>query len=268
MQLPLTEEQTPSPPPRTVTFEQPLNERLRVFLRLEFLYQQAVHHRDIADAWGMRAAIQSLLEIFAITSRGDPKADVIKEVERRLRLLNEYQNKPGVDGIRLRSVMNQLLQRRDALQATSMTALAKLRDNEFLAAIKHRSAIPGGACEFDLPGYTHWLRLPDETRRADFAMWLSVLQPLCETVQDLLWLTRENVRAREEIALEGNFHFVFERDTPIQLLRISLPADCGLHPEISGGLHRCSIRFLQWADAQNRATQTTEDIPFVLGCCN
>ena len=72
MQLPLTEEQTPPPAPRTVTFEQPLSERLRMFLRLEFLYQQATAHRDTPTTWGMRAAIQSLLEILAITSRGDP----------------------------------------------------------------------------------------------------------------------------------------------------------------------------------------------------
>jgi cell division protein ZapD len=267
MQLPLVEEQPP-PPPRTVTFEQPLNERLRMFLRLEFLYQQVTYHRDNPTTWGMRAAIQSLLEIFAITSRGDPKAEVIKELERRLGILREFQNRPGVDTTRLRTVINQILQRRDDLQATSMTAIAKLRDNEFLAAIKHRSTILGGTCEFDLPGYTHWLRLPDEVRRADFATWLDVLRPLCEAVQDVLWLTRENVRARPETAREGNFHLGFERDTPIQMLRITLPSDSGLHPEISGGLHRCSIRFLRWVDAQNRAVQATEDIPFVLGCCN
>jgi len=268
MQLPLTEDQAPPPPPRTVTFEQPLNERLRTFLRLEFLYQQVIHHRDVPTTWGMRAAIQSLLEIFAITSRGDPKADVILDLERRLAVLREFQNRPGVDATRLRTVTHQLLQRRDELQSTSTTAIAKLRDNEFLAAIKHRSTIPGGACEFDLPGYTHWLRLSAETRRADFDAWLDVLRPLCDAVQDVLWLTRENVRVRNEVAREGNFHLVFERDTPIQMLRITLPADSGLHPEISGSAHRCSIRFLRWIDAQTRAAQSSEDISFVLGCCN
>jgi cell division FtsZ-interacting protein ZapD len=37
------------------------------------------------------------------------------------------------------------------------------------------------------------------------------------------------------------------------MLRITLPSDSGLHPEISGGLHRCSIRFLRWVDAQTRS---------------
>lgn len=268
MQLPLTEDPPSTPPPRTVTFEQPLNERLRMFLRLEFLYEQAVHHRDLPTTWGTRAAIQSLLEIFAVTSRGDPKAEVIKDLERRLVILREYQNRPGVDANRLQTVTHQIAQRRDDLQATSMTDLAKLRDNEFLAAIKHRSSIPGGTCEFDLPGFTHWLRLPYDVRRSDFATWLDVLKPLCDAVKDSLWLTRENARVRQEVAREGNFHLGFERDTPVHMLRITIPADSGLHPEISGSQHRCSIRFLRWNDAQTRAMQSTEDISFVLGCCN
>jgi cell division protein ZapD len=268
MQLPLTDDTPPPTPPQTVSFEQPLNERLRTFLRLEFLYQQAIYHRDNPNPWSMRAAIQSLLEIFAITSRGDPKADVIKDLERRLNGLREYQNRPGVDADRLQTVIHQLQARREALQSTSTIAIARLRDNDLLAAIKHRSTIPGGTCEFDLPGFTHWLRLSDEARRADFSAWLDVLRPLCETVQDLLWLTRESERTRSEMAREGNFHLAFERDAPMQMLRITLPADCGLHPEVSAGLHRCSIRFLRWVDAQTRAVQTTEDVPFVLGFCN
>lgn len=266
MQLSLTEDlATPAP---TVAFEQPLNERLRTFLRLEFLYQQATAHRDNPTAWDMRSAIQSLLEIFAITLRSDPKPDIIKELERRLNLLREYQHRPGVDTARLQTVMQQLQLRREELQSTSTTAIARLGDNDLLAAIKHRSTIPGGTCEFDLPGFAHWLRLPDAARRADFTQWLEVMRPICETVQDLLWLTRESERARAEVARQGNFQVALDRDTPRQMLRITLPADSGLYPVVSGNQQWCSIRFLRWVDAQTRATQSAEDVNFTLGFCH
>ena len=80
-------------------------------------------------------------------------------------------------------------------------------------------------------------------------------------------MTRENARARTEIAVGGTYQLVFERDTPIQLLRISLPGDSGLFPEISGSHHRCSIRFLSWVDARSRPLQADADVPFVLTCC-
>ena len=42
---------------RVSVYEQPLNERMRNFLRLDFLYQQAVHHHTKADPWSTRAAV-------------------------------------------------------------------------------------------------------------------------------------------------------------------------------------------------------------------
>ena len=36
---------------RVTAYEQPLNERMRNFLRLDFLYQQAVHHHTKPDPW-------------------------------------------------------------------------------------------------------------------------------------------------------------------------------------------------------------------------
>ena len=58
----------------TIDFEQPLNERMRTWLRLEFLYQQALYHQQHHEAWSARAAVDSLLEILAITARGDSRS--------------------------------------------------------------------------------------------------------------------------------------------------------------------------------------------------
>jgi len=252
---------------RTVAFEHPLNERMRAWLRLDFLYQQALYHNDTPTAWSSRAAVSSLHEILAITARGDPKADILKDLERQTTRLRDFQNRPGVDVTRLRTVVARLVQRRDELQASSTAAVNRLRENEFLSAIKHRSSIPGGTCEFDLPAYYHWLNLPADVRRNEFSGWFDTLRPLCESARDLLWITRENALVRKEVAPAGTFQLVFERETAIQLVRIEVPADAGLYPEISGSHHRCSIRFLRWTDAHTRALQATDDIPFVLTCC-
>jgi len=252
---------------RNVVYEQPLNERMRTFLRVEFLWQQALYHNESPNPWSSRAAVSSLLEILAITGRGDARSDVLKEIERQLAVLRDYQARPGVDASRLNAVVSTLTQRRDSLGNAGAASLAGLRDNEFLAAIKHRSAIPGGTCEFDLPDYCHWLHLPAEVRRADFNEWLTALKPLCETIGDILWVTRENSRPRHETATGGTFQLAFERENPIHLLRILLPGDSPLYPEISGSHHRCSIRFLEWSDAHNRPVQADGDVPFVLTCC-
>ena len=248
-------------------FEQPLNERMRTFLRLDFLYNQALYHTEMASPWGSRAAMSSLIDILAITTRGDVRSDVLKELEGQLTSLNEFQSNPGVDAQRLKTLMSNLLRLRADLTAAGSAFLQPLRDSEFVNAIKHRSAIPGGTCEFDLPDYYYWLAQPDETRLRTFNQWLGLLRPLCDAVAELLWLTRQNGRSRHETAPGGTFNITFDRDNPLQLLRISLPTAAGLYPEISGSHYRCSVRFLTWNGLAARPTQTEAAVPFVLSCC-
>ncbi|MEY4760846.1 MAG: hypothetical protein RLZZ200_702 [Pseudomonadota bacterium] len=251
-----------------LVFEQPLNERMRTFLRIDYLYSQAIYHNDKASQWGSRAAVASLIDILAISTRGDVRSDVLKELERQLTLLNEFQNKAGVDSSRLRALMSNLLRLRSGLAAAGAAYLQPLRDSEFLAAIKHRSAIPGGTCEFDLPDYFFWLNQDAAARMQTFNEWLAMLRPLCDAIAELLWLTRQNGRTRQEVALAGCSSITFDRDMPLQLLRVSLPSSAGLYPEISGSHYRCNVRFLRWNGLMSRATQSDEDVPFTLTCCS
>ena len=258
----------PVPDTGLLIFEQPLNERMRTFLRLDFLYNQALHHNEMANPWGSRAAMASLIDVLAITTRGDVRSDVLKELENHLTTLNEFQTNPGVDSQRLKTLVSNLVRLRGDLMNAGSAFVQPLRDSEFVSAIRHRSAIPGGTCEFDLPDYYFWLSQPDEVRVRTFNQWLGLLRPLCDAVAELLWLTRQNGRNRKEIATGGAFSITFDRDNPLQLLRISLPAAAGIYPEISGSHHRCSVRFLTWNGLTTRPTQATADIPFMLSCCS
>lgn len=248
-------------------YEQPLNERMRTFLRLDFLYHQTLFHEEREDPWSTRAAMSSLLEILAITARGDIRSEVLKELERQMAVMHEYQSRPGVDSGRLRAVLTNLSRLRNELNAAGALFMQRLRDSEFLNSIKHRSTIPGGTCEFDLPDYRHWLDQPFAVRSAAFSDWMATIRPLCDAVTELLWLTRQAARPRPEVATGGTFQLSFERDNPCQLLRITLPEGTQLFPEISGSHHRCSIRFLTWTDVNARPIQTTEDVKFLLTVC-
>jgi len=258
---------TPASAAAPLIFEQPLNERMRTFLRLDYLYNQALYHNEKATQWGSRAAVSSLIDILAITTRSDVRSEVLKEIERHVAQLEAFENKSGVDGGRLRALINNLARLRTQLTSAGGTYLQPLRESEFLAAIKHRSAIPGGTCEFDLPDFFFWLNQDTAARTQAFNEWLAMLRPLCDAVAEVLWLTRQNGRSRRETAPAGTFAINFERDQPLQLLRICLPADCGIYPEISGSHHRCSVRFLNWNGLAARPSQAEGDISFQLITC-
>jgi cell division protein ZapD len=260
--------EAPAQPDRaTLIFEQPLNERMRTFLRLDFLYSQALYHNEMASPWGSRAAISSLLDLLAITSRGDVRSEATRELERHLTQLTEYQSRPGVDEKRLKSLMANLARLRNDLVNAGPSMLQPLRESEFMNAIKQRSAIPGGTCEFDLPDYYYWLQQPQEARMQAFNQWLALLRPLCDAIGEVLWLTRQNGKTRHETAPGGTFNMTFDRDNPLQLLRVCLPASSTLYPEISGSHHRCNVRFLNWNGLAARPAQTERDVEFLLSCC-
>ncbi len=248
-------------------YEQPLNERMRTFLRLEFLYQQLLYNSEQEADWATRAALSSLLEIMAILGRGDLRKDVHKELDRQLDGLARFRSQPGVDTRRLTSLIGNLGRHRDELHAIGANFLQPLKDCEFLSSIKHRSGIPGGTCEFDLPEYSHWLRQPFARRQQDLSRWLGVVRPVCDAVIELLWLLRESATAEDKVAINGMYQYNVQRNAHCQLLRVTLPADSPLFPEISGSQHRFTVRFLEWAAIDSRAVQTGHDVHFRLSIC-
>lgn len=248
-------------------YEQPLSERMRTFLRLEFLYQQMLYNSEQEADWATRATISTLLEVLAILSRGDVRSDVHKELDHQLDILERFQSKPGVDGGRLDTLIHNLAASRDELSRIGTAFLNPLKDCVFLSAIKHRSAIPGGTCEFDLPEYSHWLRQPFERRQQDMDKWLGAIRPVCDAATELLWLIRESAEPSEQMAINGMYQHNMQKDGNCRLLRVSLEGNSALFPEISGSQHRFTVRFLEWSTIDSRAVQTGHDVPFRLSIC-
>jgi cell division protein ZapD len=257
-------EQAPDAP---IVYEQPLTERMRTFLRLEYLYQQLLFNMEKRSPWATRAAMASLLDIVAILSRGDVRKDVIKELERQIYLFDRFQDTPDVDAGRLDNVMQALQALRNKLNFIGPQYLTALRESEFLNSVKHRSAIPGGTCEFDLPDFSFWLRKPYERRLEDMREWTRNVRPLCEAIGQLLWLMRNSGRSVSQVAANGVFQYTLGRDISAGLLRVTLEAGTAAFPEISGSHHRFTIRFMEWSDVGERAKQATSDVSFNLTIC-
>jgi len=260
----LTESQLSVTP---VLYEQPLSERMRTLLRLEYLYQQFLFQADLPAQNSSRVAVTTILDIISILNRGDVRSDILKELERQLYMFDRYQDQPGVNKQRLQKVLVRLQSLRHELIAVGPKYLQPLRDCEFLSAIKHRSAIPGGTCEFDLPDYSHWCRKPHEQRVSDIEHWMKTLRPLCNSASELLWLVRESGQPSEQVASNGVYLHTFDRDSTAALLRVTLPPGVQLYPEISGSHHRFTVRFMHWPDVRDRSVQINKDIGFTLTIC-
>ena len=84
-----------------ITYEFPLNERIRVFIRLEQLFQQFSHFLSGLTVFDKRAAINALLDIMTIFRRNDLKSEILKELDRHSKVLNKFADSQNVDSKKL-----------------------------------------------------------------------------------------------------------------------------------------------------------------------
>lgn len=250
-----------------VTYEQPLNERIRSFLRLEHLFKQAGFLVRGSSVWHSQAALHTLLDIQNLLGRNDVKTEVLKELERHTANLARLEQNPDVDRGRLSEILDELDMLIDRMYSNSQPLGHELKQNEFLNAIRQRASIPGGTCDFDLPGYHHWLERPSESRIRDLSHWLAAFSVLEQAITIILGLIRESSVSKHAVAEQGFFQRSMDANSPCQILRVTLPAEAEYFPEISGGKHRFTIRFMQLPNLAERPVPIQEDIEFLLCCC-
>ncbi len=250
-----------------IIYEQPLNERTRTFMRLEFLFAQAAHFLRGSNQWESRSAMGSLLDIMAIFERTDLKTETIKELERHQTALGHLKRNPNVDDQRLNEIIKELDQYSEQLHNFHGPIAAGLKENEFLSSIRQRSAIPGGACDFDMPAYHYWLQQSAEKQLRDLSGWLSYFESIASAIQLILRLIRESNPLKAVVAEQGLYQKNMDPNHPCQLVRVALKKDAHCFAEISGGRHRFTIRFMRYADAYGHTQQLIQKVPFEISCC-
>ncbi|MDX1430183.1 MAG: cell division protein ZapD [Rhodothermales bacterium] len=250
-----------------VIYEQPLSERIRSFLRLEYLFERARYQLNTGDQWSSRNTLESIIDVLSVLSRADLKKELINELERYAARLDALARNPNVDQSRLEEVLERIRSVLHRLRNTDSVIGHELRYNELLNAVKQRTSMPAGTCNFDLPSYHYWLKLPPDQRTKDLRAWLSSFDLLDESFSLCLNLVRDSATKTRELAIAGFFQKNLETSTPCQMIRVSLSREAEFFAEISAGRHRFTVRFMAFADPSSRPVQTDEDIEFDLLCC-
>lgn len=249
-----------------IIYEHPLNERIRTMLRLEHLFRIALHYTKGKSNWDSRVFVGTLIDILDIFSRGDLKNELIKELERSATTLNNLISNPRVDSSRLTTILKAMEHLTDNLYGLKNQPGHELREDEFLNAVRQRSTIPGGTCDFDLPAYHRWLEQPWELREADQKRWFSHLDPIRQAIELLLKMIRNSADPASVTTDNGSYQQSLDTAHPFHLLRVGLPADSPYYAEISGSRHRFTIRFLRPSDG--RPVLADQTIDFQITCCS
>lgn len=248
----------------TTLYEHPVNQRMRMYLRLEQLFIQTSRYLASQNPWSHRAAIITVIELLDFLDRNDIKADTIKELDRHIQVLTKLKSSAQVDLTKLQQLLTQLDHINRSIYHHNGKFGQKLRESEFFNVLRQRLIIPGGNCSFDLPALHYFLHLPHEQRRQCLESWLGEFSLVQEAATLLLTLSRESASFASLQALQGFYQQ--ESYQNCQLLRVRISNTLTVYPEISAGRHRFTLRFLGFS-SDKRPLQTPDDISFELACC-
>jgi cell division protein ZapD len=250
-----------------ILYEYPFNERIRTYLRLEHLFRRLGELVPRSHPIDHHYALATIFEVMDVAARADLKSEVMKDLDRQRNALSGYRGNPAASEAVLDEAIGKLDRSFNTLNTLPGRAGQSLTENDWLMSIRSRINIPGGTCEFDLPGYYAWQQRDAAHRREDLERWAGSLAPLAESVHMLLKLLRDSGAAQKVLAPGGQLQQNLPQGRSFQLLRLRIDPALGLVPEISGNRLMVSVRLMR-QEASDRLQPATADASFELTLCS
>jgi cell division protein ZapD len=247
-------------------YEHPFNERVRTWLRLEYLFDQLRQLLGRTDTLDHHYALLTLFDLMDATERADLKSDVLQDLNRQKSAYARFRGNPTVSEAALDAVLADLGQAFDALNAQRSKPGQALAGSEWLLNVRRRAAIPAGTCGFDLPAYHAWLCQPTRARYDDLLQWADDFGPMAQAITLLLQLLRGSGQPQSVIAQRGQYVRPLPQGKTYQLLRLRIEPALDLIPEIAAHRLAVSVNLTRRA-ADGKMHLVREDAPLELTFC-
>ncbi len=269
MDAPKTAKTTTNAVSQKIIFEQPINDPMRICLRLEHLYRQLNHNIEGTTESESRASMQALLKTLNVIDRPDLKSKMTQTLGQLSTSLAQLEQFPQVNQGRLHTTLAKLDKLSLQFHQRGSRIAESLRCNEFLNQVRLQLNNPAGPCNYKSPAYALWLASSAEDRIQDIKNWTQELDHLYSAAHLILKLVRDTSPPQPQIASNGFYQQSLNPTLPCQLVRISLDRSLKVYPEFSVGRHRLVVRFLSpnFSDEGIKASQARKDIEFELSCC-
>ncbi len=255
-----------------ITYEHPFNERIRILLRLEDLFDKTNWFLAQEGFREHNAVLFTLFEILEVAGRADLKMDLIQELERQRQTLMSYRNNPAISEEALSGALYEIEQASTALLTMSGKLGQHLRDNEWLMSIKSRAHIPGGLCEFDIPSFHHWQNQASNARREALNAWIKPLLPLKDGINIVLRFLRASGHPEKHLALGGFFQQSLSGNNAnivTQMVRITIAKNLTFVPEVVANKYALNVRFSEPnIEHRPRHVEKEVEVPFEIAFCN
>ena len=238
-----------------ISFDYPLNEKSRNYLRFEFLFSEIKKSMSFSSPTDATQFFKSLFDLIELTDRTDIRQDLVKDLRLQLAQLKVWLKYEQVDQDAILAMIDDIEGLVEAVASMPKLSLY-FKDNRFLSSLKQRFCIPSGACNFDLPQYHFWLEIGKEKQQEDAIRWSSQFLSLENALSVFLNLKRSQANQETQNAESGFYQGDIAKG---EFITVKVAKDLSVYPMISGHKNRYSVRFMS-ADFENRLSQNIEFI--------
>ncbi len=245
-------------------FEHPLNEKIRLFMRLSYLMKRFNYHLEDPSPENCQAAVMVLLELYNLSSRLDVKNAALHVLDFQTQAVRQVEGIQGVDNSRASHILAKLEEKSKKLYSFRGQLGQHLKTHSFLNILRQRATIAGGINGLDIPLFNHWLSSPSEKKVEDLRGWARPYTIAFDAIELLMDLIYQGGETQEVTAEDGFYQSSLSLERDYQLLSIELPKNTKVYPEISAGKQRFSVRFVDATTLEEKGKQIIENVDFKL----
>ncbi|UJF24306.1 cell division protein ZapD [Suttonella sp. R2A3] len=254
--------------PALSIFEQPLNERIRLCMRLESMFRQMEQFHRATDYYEIQLFLDALFDVLDFLHRYEIRSELIKELHRYKNVVEcgECEDYHPCDCSE-KTILDEITSNIQSAHQINLNIISALRENELFNSLRQRSFLKSGNCLFEVPAYQHWLAKSEADKSAFLLDCYERFLPIKKSVDLILHLVRSGSEQTHQSSEDAMFLQTLDHHRTYQMIRIHIPQELGVFPRISGDKHRFSIRFMKQDEPDQRAKQINTPVTFDLQIC-
>jgi cell division protein ZapD len=229
-----------------ITFEFPLNERIRRLLRIEEIYEKFEYQLKNTHNYFEFGCFNTLFEIVQLVSRSDLKIDFLQELERQEKKQSTLQDYHGLEEGQLnpKEIIPIIQVTRKKLEKIDVKPGFNFNNNLFLEEVKKRISSPGGLLDVDFPNFRNWtIHKTRKSKLEDFKSWANPLMVFKDAASVILLILRNQCHRESLKAKEGKHQQTIDPLKTFDLIRLELEKNLDIYPEISANKYTVNIFF-------------------------
>jgi cell division protein ZapD len=250
-----------------VTYELPINEKARNFLRMEHFTSRIDNYLSGQKLDDECLTVGLLIALSDFINRSDLRKNLITGLDGAAIAFNDFFGNPQVDMSNLERVVDTIKDNLAILRSPDYNPGLSVKNDQLIHQVRQKTSYQGAINISDLPRFYFWTQQSHSEKASQIERWMSDILPLKRANELMLEIIRGSLETSFEMATQGFFQRTLSKDKVNYLLRFSLPISLSVFPETSGGKQRFTVRFFHHCDTNSKPKQTSDEIQFQLQIC-